>query len=874
MKERKQQTATLTDNRIRRSAWMTVLGDAVLIVALAASLFVYISRNAVNTYNQNVENIQNIAKAESELIHVALDNTSADVRSVFRYCNGKALEEILAYLSVINVGEGEYQLLKRDESVSTDLYHVYTGYSTKQADGAFRPVVYDDTALALSIYKFSDRAEGEICFSQNFTNKTDAMRYFAAFCSISVKEDGRMQRYYLVKPQREEKLLEQLQMYSAYSDLALAICYTDGKYLARDNGYRADNFYDYLYDYNSLSIDQRNAVRASVQNDPDGQGVLTYQDYKGRDCIFAYVIQNGSEKWQTIVSVPQSEFVTGRLLSLFPLIIIIFLVVLLAYNTWRLLDIVHQLRMSVEREKVANAAKSSFLSRMSHEIRTPLNAVIGYNTIARGELTEAKSEEAYRQAEMKVMDCLIKSDVASKHLLSVINDVLDMSAIESGKIKLAHERFNFKDLMISLSTVFYSQARTKNVSFEVLFDTLTEEWFVGDQMRVNQILTNLLSNAIKFTPEGGSVVLKICQPDTVNDKAHIHFDVTDTGIGMEQEYLKHLWTPFEQADSSISRRFGGTGLGLSITKNLVDLMGGSITVQSTVGKGTAFGVDLYFERTEQPAGEKVYDFSKVNALVVDDDPKTCDYIRLLFNRCGARCSVVTSGEDALKAASAAMEKGESYSLYLMDWQMPEMNGIETVHRLRDIVGDDMPMVVLSAYDFSEVADEAREAGVTKYITKPLFQSTLFDLLADVSGAARPGRAAVGKKVDFAGARVLLAEDNQMNMEIAKRILEANGLEVESAWNGREALEKFTASPPGTYKAILMDVHMPEMNGHDASRAIRGSSHPEAATIPIIAMTADVFAEDVAEARACGMNAHIGKPIVVDTLLETLARYIH
>ena len=863
--------AALSERKIRRSTMITVLCDVLLIVALVICLLTYNASNNVETYNQNVESITNIAAAKSELMLAALDNTSHEIKRAYRYCSGKSAREILDYLSLINDDGEEYQLLRRVEDESTDLYHVYSGYSTVKSGGEYQQIVYQDTDLANSIYQYAAEDYGEISYSQSFTNKTDALRYFAVFCRIEVNEEGVGQNYYLVKPQKESRVLDQLQVYSQYSELTTAICYMDGRYLARDSAFRADNFFDYLYNYNGLSIDERNAVRASVQSDADKAGVLEFQDFKKRDCVFTYVVCGDADNWLVIVSVPVTEFVSDQLLSFFPLIIIIFLLILLVFNISRLGAIVKALRLSVERERIANDSKSSFLSRMSHEIRTPLNAVIGYNTIAKAELSGEKNEAERRQTEMKVMDCLVKSDIASKHLLTLINDVLDMSAIESGKMLVAHERFDFKGLIASLTTVFYSQAQAKGVDFEVVFDTLTEEWFVGDQTRTNQILTNLLSNAIKFTPEGGRVRLTICQPEAEVNAAHIHFEVSDTGIGMSEEYMSRIWLPFEQADSSISRRFGGTGLGLTITKNLVDLMGGTITVESALGEGTVFGVDLTFERTEQPESPGVYNFSSINALVIDDDPNTCDYIRLLFQRCGAKCATVTSGAEALKAVSLAKEKGERYSLCLVDWRMPGMNGIETIRGIRKIAGDSLPIIVLTAYDFTELADSAAEAGVNKFISKPLFQSSLFDLLASISGV-KDSAQEDKNKVDFRGARVLLAEDNVMNMEIARRIMESAGLVVDSAWNGREALEMFEACEPGTYITVLMDVHMPEMNGHQATLAIRASSHPEAKTIPIIAMTADAFTENVAEAHAAGMNGLISKPIDFKLLFETLQKY--
>lgn len=514
------------------------------------------------------------------------------------------------------------------------------------------------------------------------------------------------------------------------------------------------------------------------------------------------------------------------------------------------------------------------MSRMSHEIRTPLNAIIGYTTIAQNEIHENKNNDNHKYTEMRVIDCLSKSSIASKHLLTIINDVLDMSAIESGKIKVSHERFDFRAMITSLTTVFYSQAKSKGVQFDVVFDTLTEEWFIGDQMRTNQILTNLLSNAIKFTPEGGNVKLTISQSNVEEHMSHINFEITDTGIGMSEQYLEHIWTPFEQADSSISRRFGGTGLGLSITKSLVDLMGGAISVQSKLNSGTAFTFELAFERTEQPTVSSIYNFSKINALVVDDDIYTCEYITQLFLRIGAHCTSTVSGKNALDLYAASKSEENPYTLCMIDWRMPGMDGMETIKRLRRIAGNDIPIIVITAYDYSEIVDIANDAGADMFISKPLFQSSLFDLLTTISGRKVFTKPENTREYDFKGSRVLLAEDNVMNMEIAKELLSMAGLEIDCVWNGQEAVEAFESASAGTYRAILMDVHMPVLNGHEATRCIRNSTHPDAKTIPIIAMTADAFTENVAEAHAVGMNDHISKPIDIQALFETLSKYIY
>ena len=533
-----------------------------------------------------------------------------------------------------------------------------------------------------------------------------------------------------------------------------------------------------------------------------------------------------------------------------------------------------QLRAAVASAYAANKAKSSFMSQMSHEIRTPLNAIIGYNTLAKNAITEAKTDAERRQADMGAMDCLTKSELASRHLLTVINDVLHMSAIESGKIKLVNERFDFKNLISSLTVLFYSQAKAKGVHFDVLFDSPTEEWFTGDSMRINQVLTNILSNAVKFTPEGGSVKLSILLEAVDDAHMRFRFAISDTGIGMSKAFIERLWQPFEQADSSISRRFGGTGLGLAITKSLVDIMGGEISATSEPGVGSEFRVELTVGRVEQPQEVGLYDFSGVHALIVDDDRSTCDYIKLLFDRCGARSEMVHSGMEAIAAFKESLERNDLFTLCLVDWRMPGMDGITTVKEIRALAGNDVPIIIITAYDYSEIADKVRDVGVTMFLAKPLFQSSLFDLLATVCGARKPQSTVRNNAVRFEGARVLLAEDNQMNMEVARRLLETTGLTVDGAWNGREAVSLFDKAPAGTYQAILMDVHMPEMDGYQATRAIRACAHSEGATIPIIAMTADAFTENVAESYAAGMNDHIAKPIDIELLFKTLQKYIH
>ncbi|MDO4539860.1 MAG: response regulator [Syntrophomonadaceae bacterium] len=524
------------------------------------------------------------------------------------------------------------------------------------------------------------------------------------------------------------------------------------------------------------------------------------------------------------------------------------------------------LQHALETAERASEAKGRFMSRMSHEIRTPLNAIIGYMTIAQNSLDRQE----------KVRDCISKAELSAKHLLAIINDVLDMSSIESGRLKLSNEPFDFKQLLSNVSTIFYNQAKQKNIRFEVLLHDLTQEWLVGDELRLSQVLMNLLSNAVKFTPEGGSIALNITQVTTHRERVYLRFSVSDTGIGMDADFMERIFKPFEQYDSSIAQNFGGSGLGLSITKNLVDMMSGAIKVESEKGRGSVFTVDLPFGRHDiQGAHDEhsAYDFSQVHALVVDDEQNACDYMQVLLNRCNVRCDTATSGDAALKAIAEANRQNDSYDMCIMDWKMPGMDGVETVKQIRQMNGGNFPVIIVTAYDFSEIEDEAHIVGVDKVISKPLFQSSLFDLLVTTYNQ-NPHRMPDSTMAhDFSGYRLLLAEDNEMNMEIATEILSSVGFEVDGVTDGQQALNAFTSSTEGTYQAIIMDVQMPVMDGYESTQLIRASAHPQAQTIPILAMTANAFAEDVSLTLTSGMNDHITKPIDIEQLFATLGKYL-
>lgn len=513
----------------------------------------------------------------------------------------------------------------------------------------------------------------------------------------------------------------------------------------------------------------------------------------------------------------------------------------------------------------ANDAKRDFLSRMSHEIRTPMNAIIGMSAIAFNYLDDKK----------RTADCLSKITFSSKHLLMLLNDVLDMSKIENGKLNIRQELFDLKNLVTSLADINYGLATAKGLAFEIVISGFKDELLLGDSMRVNQILLNLLSNAIKFTPKGGSVRLEIRMLRSASDKIWLRFIVKDSGIGMKKEFLEHLYEPFEQANNGIARKYGGTGLGMAITKNLVAIMDGTIEVESQEGAGTTFMVDLPFGVSKVDK-KTAADMEEMRVLVVDDDNDTCEHAAVLLKGMGVNVDWALNGFEAIeKVRSACEDDGSCYDVCFIDWCMPELDGIETARRMRRYVGPDVLIIIISAYDWSGIEEQAKAAGVNAFIAKPFFASNLYNTLLTVSRKPELGFSAVGNKetYDFGGKKVLLVEDNELNMEIASELLKFVNLQVEHAENGKVAVDIFRNSKEKEYALIFMDIQMPLMNGYDAARCIRSSEHPAAGTIPIIAMTANAFTDDVQAAFDAGMNGHLAKPIDVEALYKTIARYI-
>lgn len=507
----------------------------------------------------------------------------------------------------------------------------------------------------------------------------------------------------------------------------------------------------------------------------------------------------------------------------------------------------------------ASKAKGEFMSKMSHEIRTPLNAIIGYMTIAKKSADDTE----------KRTECLAKSEIAARHLLAIINDILDISLIESGKMKIVNSKFNFKELIQSLTTMFTEQAEEKGVSLEIVLDGMEKEVLFGDRLRVSQVLANLLSNAIKFTSEKGKVYVLIQQNVIDNRKTHIRFSVSDTGIGMSEEFLNRIFSPFEQQDENITMNYGGTGLGLSITRNLITLMNGSIEVESVLGEGTTFVVDIPFEYSDDEQRTfGAHSFADIRVLFCDREEISLKYAGEILDRCGIRNDLVPDIDEAICAVEESAQNGDMYDICFLEWD----NG-RGIQLIRKIYRDKLPIVIYIAENgTNDISSEVKKVGASAMITKPLFQSTIFDTLV-VALSKYHRNNAEEISYDFGGKNLLLVEDNKMNVEIARELLEREGFNVVCAYNGEEAVKIFTDSEKGYFSVILMDVQMPVMNGYDATVKIRNSAHSDATSVPIIAMTANAFAEDVSRSMAVGMNNHVSKPVDFDQLYALINDYI-
>ena len=669
----------------------------------------------------------------------------------------------------------------------------------------------------------------------------------------------------------ESLALDEMENYLSFSH----IIRKDGSFVLSNEGLADGNYYNRLMEeclFDDMSpAEMVAAMRENLMREEPHTMFLTMRD--GGERRHVYCSKMPFSEWYLVTVMPHGLLDTviaelgerrlltsllGGVLILLPVLVMVFL-----YGRTARRQVLELQQAKHEADK-ANRAKSEFLSNMSHDIRTPMNAIVGMTAIAASNFENSAL----------VRDCLRKITLSSKHLLGLINDVLDMSKIESGKFSLNIDSVSLREVMEGLVSIVQPQVRAKKLRFDIRIHDILSERVYSDSVRLNQVLLNLLSNALKFTPLGGSVAVSLYQePSPLGDgyvRTHIH--VKDTGIGMTEEFQKRIYNSFSRESSTRVHKIEGTGLGMSITKYIVDEMKGNIELHSKPDRGTEFHITLDMERVDTQEEDMV--LPDWNILVVDDDEELCRSAASSLMELGIQAEWAQDGQSAVYMSVRRHEQHQDYHMVLLDWEMPGMNGLETARELRRHLGDAVPILLISAYDWSEVEGEARAADITGFISKPLFKSTLFhELKRFVEEDAKSGSIREERTMpDWKGKRILLTEDNELNWEVASTLLQEYGFDLDWAENGQECVDRFKESAPGYYDVVLMDIRMPVMNGYEAAGIIRGMDRPDA-DIPIIAMTADAFSEDIQKCLASGMNAHIAKPLDMKEVLRVLEKYL-
>ena len=665
---------------------------------------------------------------------------------------------------------------------------------------------------------------------------------------LFLKEEGQLMYYHIIRP--------------------------DGSFVIQNPNTELRYFFEQLQKQSDSAVNE-----SSAENPVEkfSAALKKHEEYT------AILEVNGEERQIYGISLPYSEW---YLVSVMPYTILdnainnlgsqrIFMTLLSCASVLIILTVIFLRYFSITRSQMnelekarqaaleANKAKSEFLANMSHDIRTPMNAIVGMTAIAAAHIDDRKQVE----------NCLRKITLSSKHLLGLINDVLDMSKIESGKLTLTTEQISLKEVVEGIVNIMQPQVKTKKQTFDIHVENILTENVWCDGVRLNQVLLNLLSNATKYTPEGGSIHLSLFEENSPKGERYvrIYIKVKDNGIGMSPDFLKRIYESYSRADGDRIHKTEGAGLGMAITKYIVDAMEGTIDIQSEPDKGTEFLLTFDFEKAAAMNMDMV--LPSWNMLVVDDDELLCRTAMDALKSIGIKAEWTLSGEKAIELVNEHHKRREDYQIILLDWKLPGMNGIQVAKEIRHNLGDEVPILLISAYDWSEFESEAREAGISGFISKPLFKSTLYYALRQYMGTETENGQTLNPNIDLSGRRILIAEDNELNWEVANELLSDLGVELDWAEDGQICLDKFQKSPEGYYDAVLMDIRMPHMTGYEATKMIRGLKHPDALSIPIIAMSADAFSDDIQHCLECGMNAHIAKPIDIMEVSRLLKRFL-
>ena len=837
-----------------KTSWI-VMANVVLMGAILAFVALFSRYEREENYRNQVEHFVNTTIAMERVTGNYLEGEQGICDNWAQYINSQelTLEEAAAYVRATHSkGAMSAHLIDME---------TLTGYSTQP-----KPNTADDYDVSYQrIELLGDGAwiadlGTAINITRTYTNPLNGEQSLA-FCNrITVRDaqTGEKKQAYLLRVIPTSNLKEKWVFpQEEYENEDFSIIDAESNYVIRGRSFKNASFFEFYKSYNQPGIPVQQQLFADILS---GTGSFTMLDSKGRECVVAYTPITSTKGWMLLSSAPVSDLNAVKENWILIGVITFGLLLLLVMDFLYMNSINKKLRVTARAAETANKAKTDFLSTMSHDIRTPMNAIIGLTTIAEKKLDDREV----------VAENLSKIRLVSNHLLTLINDILDISKVESGKFNLSPLTFSIVETVQNLMNLSQPMIKEKNIDFSFRINHIEKEYLYADQLRLNQIYINVLSNAIKYTEPGGRVSVDLREEKSEKEGCvRLIYCVADTGIGMSHEFLKKMYEPFSRQTDSRVNSIQGTGLGLAITRQMVELMNGKIECQSETGKGTTFTITL-----DLPVAEKQLEEMRIegiDVLIVDDDPSQLESAADTLESLGINAEQARSGMEALEKTRHRHEGGGDYSVIILDYRMPDMNGIETIRRIRTEVDAGIPILLTSAYDWSDIEDEAKEAGANGFIGKPLFRSRLYEKINELLGTEAKALETEDDCSDLAGMNILIAEDNDINREIISTMLGMFGIGSERAENGRICVDKMKEAEEGRYDLIFMDVQMPEMNGLDATRHIRKLANRWAASIPIIAMTADAFSENIAECLKAGMNGHIAKPIDLKLVIKEIRR---
>jgi signal transduction histidine kinase/DNA-binding response OmpR family regulator/type II secretory pathway pseudopilin PulG len=856
-----------------------IIVNVVIVVLVAAAIIGYTvvtgnqaAQEARESFLATTRAMEDVASSDMQAAQLPSDSRANYINN-----NHMTMAEVVQYMYDTMIGDHSGQVVRLD---------TMEGLSTKPSseDPNDYTVSYAGTDIINVEELYGD---DQVHMTRRYKNPVDGEYIVSFYSKVTIydKEDNPVDAAVLRVISIDE-LQSQWEFPQYYDDAQIALIEVGGDFVVRPDIMNGENLFHFI---SKCSGSQKAAeVKEAIASQE--KGMFYAADEDGNNLLYAFSRIRQDDEWVLVCCVPAEEFQVASTDWTIPVLLIVALLMILFIDISHFRNSAHRqaeavktinkmaedekrqaelLREALEQAEAANQAKSSFLSNMSHDIRTPMNGIIGMTAIAGTHLDDKE----------RLADCLHKITVASKHLLGLINEVLDMSKIESGKVDLMEEMFNLSDLIDNLLSMSKQQLEEHHHELKVSINNVVHEKVIGDSLRLQQIFMNLMSNAIKYTPDGGTIKLTISERN-IHEKKNAFYEIVfeDNGIGMKEEFIGQIFEPFTREEDGRSKGIQGTGLGMPIARNIARMMGGDIQVESKLGEGSKFTVTFYLALQEEE--DVTYEeFVDLPVLVTDDDPLSCESTCNILNELGMESEWVLSGPEAVERILQRHEQQDDFFAVIIDWKMPGMDGIETTKNIRQAVGADVPIIILSAYDWSDIEQEARRAGANAFISKPLFKSRIIHLFNNlVCGTQEEQQEGDGQltsfeHLDLSGKHILLVEDNDLNAEIATEILQMTGVSVDWEENGAKAVDKITSMPPDSYDLVLMDVQMPVMNGYEATRAIRALDREDTKKLPIIAMTANAFAEDIQAAKGAGMNAHIAKPLDLDMLVKVLEKWV-